>query len=136
MVGRFLFIFLQDKMKICPTETEGAHSCSPGIAVFGIKPWPGFRIQIKRRILDIQFGIGLGNVDGGRQNLMVESQSRLYNTGSACRSFGVPNLGFHTPQRNMLLPGVAFTKYICQGCKFGQIARGRPCAMSFEQPDT
>ena len=92
--SRFLFfVFFQYHVKIAAPETKGTDPRSSGMIRIGN---PGLcpGVEIKRAVTDLQPGIRLINLEGGRQNLVMQSQHAFDESCRACCGFGMTDHGF------------------------------------------
>ena len=128
-------MLLEHDMEVCASEPEGAHCRASWKAFVGVDPGTRLRIHIKRRVLQVELGIRLVHVDGGRQDLVVERHGRLDQTGNSGRSLGVAYLGFDASQRNALRLWVVLAEHGLQGLHLGRISGLCPGAMCLDQPD-
>ena len=81
----------QHGMKIGAAESEGAH---PGAAnaVPVALPGAGGGINVKRRIVEIDIGIGAVEVEARHQGLVGQAERRFQDPGSTCGPFQVPDI--------------------------------------------
>ena len=95
-------------MKVGPAKAKRTYPGPSGM--LSTYPRSGFRVQVKWRLFNPQFGIGLRDIDGGRQDLVVQGERGFNQAGGARGGFRMPNLGFDAPQSDLLLGRIVFGK--------------------------
>ena len=134
-IGRAVFrlVFFQHHMEVGAAKTKGA---DPGPAwMFAADPGACLGVDVKRRVLNIQLRVGLLDVDGGRQNLMMQGQGDFDHAGCAGCRLSMPNLRFDTAQGNVLALGIVFAKNLVERGYFTQVACHGAGAVGFDQAD-
>jgi len=86
-------MFLQDHVGVDASESEGIDARTPWRVVPAVDPRTGLSVNVERRLLQLQPGVGLVHVEGGRQHLVIERQSCLDQPGYASGRHGVPDHG-------------------------------------------
>jgi hypothetical protein len=84
--------FLEYNVRVRSSHAGGHDSGSSGAIAC---PFPQLRVDVKRSALEIDFGIGLAEVEAGRKGAMLEGQDGLYHAGDRRRRIEMPHVGFY-----------------------------------------
>ena len=131
-VGRRMGL-LQESVGVDPTESECVDAApSRGFPV-SVDPGSGLGIEVEGRRLEPELGIGPLNVQRGRQNAMVESESGLDDAGDSRRRHRVADhrLDRAEPARGKL--SLSWSEDAGQGLHLGGVADRRSRSVSFDE---
>jgi len=121
--------FFEHDMKVSPTKAKRADPRAAWVAVLRTDPWARLGIQIKRCLVDTQFGIGSSDVNRWRQHLVIQRQRRLDQAGGPGGRFGMANLRLHAAQGNALPAFVVLAKDFFQPFELSRISGYRTCSV-------
>ena len=118
-------------MYINSTKTKSTHTGSSRMSIG--QPRSSFCIDIQRRLSQIYFVSRLVDINGRRQDLVVQSQNSFDESSSSSSSLGVAYLRFDSTQSNMLFVLIISTKHHSHRGQFTGISCIGSSTMSFYQ---
>ena len=95
-------VLLQGDVEIGTTKAKGADA-GPARMLAVADPGAHLGVDMEGRVFQVQLGVGLLDLDGGGQHLVVQGHDGLEQACSACCCLGVADLGLHRAQRAPLL---------------------------------
>ena len=90
-------VLLDGHVEVGAAEAEAAHAGAPGV-IGPTHPGTGLRREVEGALLDVEVGVGALDLDGGRQDLVVQGHDGLEEARGARRGLGVADLGLHAAQ--------------------------------------
>jgi len=119
-------------VEVGTAETKGA-DCGAARCIALRQPGAFYCGEIKGGIAAANFIQGFCNLDGWRQNLVVQGKGSFYEAGCASCRLGMADLGLYRAERAPWL--FSFAVNFPQGRYFDRIADLCPGAVSFKQAD-
>ncbi len=128
------FRLFEDAMEIAAAEAEGADA-GPARMVGGRQPRPLLGVDVERRRPRLQSVERPLHLDRRRQDLVMQGQRRLDETGRARRRLGVADLRLHRSQRAPRPVAARLAVDLRQRRHLGGVADARAGAVRLDQLD-
>ncbi len=129
-------VLLHHEVEVGAAEAERgdgrAAKAQPRVA----DPRPQFGVDVERAVLEVDCRIGLVDVDGGRQHLVVQRERQLDHAGRAGGGLGVADLGLHAADRGVRAGVGGPADDRGERAQFGGVADRGAGAVCLEQLDT
>ncbi len=124
-------VLLQDRVEIAPAKAEGAH---PGAARV-LPRGPGALLGIHVQGAGADVSDGAADLDGRRQDLVMEGEGGLDEPGRARGRLGVADLGLHRTDRGPGALAAGGPVDLGQGLDLGGVAHRGPGAVALDELD-
>ena len=100
-------VLFQHQVEVATAESERRKSGST--RMLGVThPGASHRVQIESAVFDTELGVRLFDIDSGREDLVMQSQSSFDEAGRTGRRFGVPDLRLNAAESAPLLVFTGF----------------------------
>ena len=119
-------------MKIAAAEPKRTDGGTSRVAIW-FQPWPGFCVDIKRRIVGQQRCGRLVDLDRGRQHAMLQRQDRLDDPRRTSSGLGMSDLGLDRADGTPRPTPTCRLIDVQQAGHFGRVANLRSGTVSFDQ---
>ena len=127
-----VLVLFEHDVVVAAAEAEGADPCSPHAVG---EPRAGLRRQVDGRPLQGELGARGRDLEGRRDDLVVQRERRLDQACGAGRRLGVADLGLDGPQRGAARERAGLPEHGVERLELAQVAGGRAGAVSLDEAD-
>ena len=127
-------MLLQHDVRVDPAKSECVHTRAPGVLRAAVDPRPCIRIDVERRSIEAESRARRGHVERRRQDLVIQGEDRLDESGDACGRHRVADHRLHAAERAARRPG-ALPEHARQRLDLDCVSDERAGAVRFDQAD-